>query len=198
MKPILENWRRFLVEQSSPIPKPNLKKKVLFIGDSIMAGISGKIKLNKKKYKVFKRAVSSARVNYSYTNKRGTKITSIYKQFSLNRSKRPNILVINGGINDAWTMCSRSPGWETAFRSFFDILEAASSQENIEKINKLYDSGDTIVYWTARGTGSGIDWESATKQQFEEWGVKYHDLKFGKPIYDLFIDDKNMNTGDWK
>ena len=54
------------------------------------------------------------------------------------------------------------------------------------------------MYWTARGTGSGIDWESATKQQFEEWGVKYHDLKFGKPIYDLFIDDKNMNTEDWK
>ena len=75
---------------------------------------------------------------------------------------------------------------------------SAPIKENIEKANKLYDEGNTIVYWTARGTGSGIDWESATKQQFEEWGVKYHDLKFGKPIYDLFIDDKNMNTGDWK
>ena len=26
------------------------------------------------------------------------------------------------------------------------------------------------------------------------WGVKYHDLKFAKPIYDLFIDDKNINS----
>ena len=37
-----------------------------------------------------------------------------------------------------------------------------------------------------------------TKKQFAQWGVKYHDLKFGKPYYDLFIDDKNMNTKNWK
>ena len=65
---------------------------------------------------------------------------------------------------------------------------------NIKKINKLYDEGKTIVYWTARGTGSGIDWSQTTKEQFVKWGVKYHDLKFGKPIYDLFIDDKNINS----
>ena len=45
---------------------------------------------------------------------------------------------------------------------------------------------------------SGIDWKDVTKNQFKEWGVKYHELKFGKPVYDLFIDDKNMNTIDWK
>ena len=65
---------------------------------------------------------------------------------------------------------------------------------NIQKINKLYDEGNKIVYWTARGTGSGIDWRSVTENQFETWGVKYHELHFGKPIYDLFIDDKNINT----
>jgi hypothetical protein len=65
---------------------------------------------------------------------------------------------------------------------------------NIDKINKLYDEGNTIVYWTARGTGSGIDWSKVTKDQFMKWGVKYHDLKFGKPVYDLFIDDKNINS----
>lgn len=66
--------------------------------------------------------------------------------------------------------------------------------ERIDKINKLYDSGNTIIYWTARGTVTGIDWSEITKKQFEEWGVKYHDLKFGKPAYDLFIDDKNINS----
>ena len=65
---------------------------------------------------------------------------------------------------------------------------------NIEKANKLYDEGNTIVYWTARGTQTGIDWTDVTKKQFSDWGVKYHDLKFGKPYYDLFIDDKNINT----
>jgi hypothetical protein len=66
--------------------------------------------------------------------------------------------------------------------------------ENIEKINNLYDDGNTIIYWTARGTVTGIDWREVTENQFREWGVKYHDLKFGKPAYDLFIDDKNINS----
>lgn len=70
-------------------------------------------------------------------------------------------------------------------------------EQNIEKANQLYDDGHTIVYWTARGTKTGIDWRSHTESQFRTWGVKYHELKFGKPNYDIFIDDKNMNTEDW-
>ena len=27
--------------------------------------------------------------------------------------------------------------------------------ENIQKVNKYHDEGHTIVYWTARGSGSG-------------------------------------------
>lgn len=69
--------------------------------------------------------------------------------------------------------------------------------ENINKANELYDQGHTIVYWTARGATTGIDWRELTEKQFKEWGVKFHDLKFGKPHYDIFIDDKNMNTRDW-
>ena len=75
-----------------------------------------------------------------------------------------------------------------------DYSQASPIISNIRRINELYDSGDTIVYWTARGTGSGIDWREVTEEQFERWGVKYHELKFGKPIYDLFIDDKNINS----
>ena len=63
--------------------------------------------------------------------------------------------------------------------------------ENISKANKLYDDGNTIIYWTARGTVTGMDWKTTTLNQFKEWGVKFHDLKFGKPYYDLFIDDKS-------
>ena len=65
---------------------------------------------------------------------------------------------------------------------------------NIKKVNELFDEGNTIVYWTARGTLTGIDWRNITESQFKQWGVKYHDLKFGKPSYDLFIDDKNINS----
>ena len=52
-----------------------------------------------------------------------------------------------------------------------DYSLAVPIKENIEKINKLYEE-NTIIYWTARGTGSGIDWSEITKKQFEEWGVK--------------------------
>jgi hypothetical protein len=69
--------------------------------------------------------------------------------------------------------------------------------ENIDKANKLYDAGHIIVYWTARGSATGVNWRSVTENQFKKWGVKYHDIKFGKPNYDMFIDDKNINTDDW-
>ena len=75
-----------------------------------------------------------------------------------------------------------------------DYSQAIPMQERIEKINNLYDEGNTIVYWTARGTGSGIDWRQTTMEQFERWGVKCHGLMMGKPVYDLFIDDKNINS----
>lgn len=76
-------------------------------------------------------------------------------------------------------------------RNYPDALPLA---KNIEKINNLYDQGNKIVYWTARGTVTGIDWREVTEEQFKRWGVKYHELKFGKPNYDLFIDDKNINS----
>ena len=79
-----------------------------------------------------------------------------------------------------------------------DYSKSSPITENIEKANLLYDQGNKVVYWTARGTVTGIDWREVTEKQFGKWGVKYHDLKFGKPYYDIFIDDKNMNTKDWE
>ena len=75
-----------------------------------------------------------------------------------------------------------------------DYAKAVPILTNIEKCNTLYDKGHTIVYWTARGTGTGIDWRDVTEKQFKEWEVKYHKLEFGKPVYDLFVDDKNMSA----
>jgi histidinol phosphatase-like enzyme len=64
--------------------------------------------------------------------------------------------------------------------------------ENIKKINRLYDDGNTIVYWTARGSRTNINWYNLTKKQLEDWGAKYHELRVDKPYYDMFIDDKNL------
>jgi len=75
-----------------------------------------------------------------------------------------------------------------------DYSKSTPIKKRIQKINSIYDEGNTVVYWTARGTGSGKNWKKITEEQFEEWGVKYHELKFKKPNYDLFIDDKNVNS----
>ena len=72
--------------------------------------------------------------------------------------------------------------------------QAKPIYENIAKINDLHNNGNYIVYWTARGTSTGKDWTDLTKSQLDRWLVKYDELKFGKPVYDLFIDDKNINS----
>lgn len=79
-----------------------------------------------------------------------------------------------------------------------DYKKSTPIIENIEKANELYTNGNIIVYWTSRGYLTGIDWKELTIEQFKKWGVKYHELKFDKPIYDLFIDDKNINVKEWK
>ena len=33
---------------------------------------------------------------------------------------------------------------------------------------------------------------SFTKKQLKKWNVKYHKLIFGKPSFDLFVDDKTL------
>lgn len=69
---------------------------------------------------------------------------------------------------------------------------AVPVQSNIDKINKLYDEGWKIIYWTARGAVSGVDYKEFTLQQLTEWNCKFHQLMCGdqKPHFDLVIDDK--------
>jgi hypothetical protein len=68
----------------------------------------------------------------------------------------------------------------------------------IAQINALYDAGHRILLFTARGTTTGIDWRATTERQMKTWGVRYHELHFGKPQYDLFIDDRAMSLDEWQ
>ena len=65
----------------------------------------------------------------------------------------------------------------------------------IDKVNRLYAQGDTIIFHTARGTISGLDWRELTERQLKDWGVNYHELYFGKPYADVYIDDKAVPPG---
>lgn len=75
--------------------------------------------------------------------------------------------------------------------------EAKPYTKRIAYINKLYDYGHTIIYWTARGSSSGIDWSDLTKAQLDKWGCKYHELHLNKPSYDVWIDDKAFSDREY-
>ena len=79
--------------------------------------------------------------------------------------------------------------------------KAIPNKENIAKINKLYDKGWYIIYWTARGGSEKSKKENKcyhefTRLQLLNWGCKFQELSTGskgkyiKPPNDLVIDDK--------
>lgn len=69
--------------------------------------------------------------------------------------------------------------------------------DRIERLNKLFDEGNEIHYWTARGAKSGKDWTEFTKRQLGEWGVKSTSIRLGKPHYDKWIDDKAIDAEEY-
>ena len=77
--------------------------------------------------------------------------------------------------------------------------EAIPFDDVLQEINNLYDQGNTIIFMTARGSVSGKDWSDFTKQQLDQWKVKYHKLITNvKPHADIFIDDKAENENSWR
>lgn len=66
-------------------------------------------------------------------------------------------------------------------------------KRTINIINRLYEYGNEIILFTARGYKTGIDWKDITQKQMKDWGVCYHELKFGKPAATFYVDDKNMD-----
>lgn len=78
-----------------------------------------------------------------------------------------------------------------------DYENATPITERINRINHLFDEGNTIIYWTARGGNSGIDWSYFTVKQLFEYGAKYTELRMKKPSYDIWIDDKAIHCDDF-
>lgn len=60
--------------------------------------------------------------------------------------------------------------------------------EWIDRLNELYDEGHYITLWTGRGW----DCEEITKQQLDEFGIKYHTLVLGKPL-GIYVDRDSVN-----
>jgi len=64
----------------------------------------------------------------------------------------------------------------------------------IKIVNNLYNSGHIIKLFTARTCNENMNFETLTKNQLQKWGVKYHELIFGKPECDVYVDDKAINS----
>lgn len=86
------------------------------------------------------------------------------------------------------TICSNTNG---------DYKNAVPYKDRINQINQLYDEGNNIIYFTARGYTTGIDWSETTENQLENWGCKFHEFKIGKPFADIYIDDKAKDIFGW-
>ncbi len=71
-----------------------------------------------------------------------------------------------------------------------DYAAAGPIMENVRRVNALYDHGCHIVLFTARGSGTGKDWREVTAEQMARWGVRHHELRFGKPPADYYVDDR--------
>lgn len=78
-------------------------------------------------------------------------------------------------------------------REDLDYGQALPNEKMIRIINQLYDMGNRIVLFTARGYVTGIDWREVTEKQMKDWGVHYHELHMGKPNADFYVDDRMLS-----
>lgn len=63
----------------------------------------------------------------------------------------------------------------------------------VESINNLYDNGNIVIIYTSRS------WQEY--EMTEHWlkinGVRYNQLVMGKPIGDIWIDDRALKFDNW-
>jgi len=79
------------------------------------------------------------------------------------------------------TICSNTDGKYEMATPFYN---------RISKLKSLADEGHVIIFFTARGSQTGIDWSELTKQQLISWGIQDPIITFSKPFADIYIDDR--------
>lgn len=94
------------------------------------------------------------------------------------------------------TLCTREIGFEHLGPKKYE--HSYPIPHMIEKLNRLYDDGNTIYIYTARGmcqfNGDVSKVYNSlyiiTLNSLKKWGIKHHGLIMGKLHYDYLIDDK--------
>lgn len=116
-----------------------------------------------------------------FRKRREAKMKRLEEQLAEQRKQSEKKLVYRVDIDG--TICT----WDGSG----EYKDAKPRHDQIAKINRLYDAGHTIIYWTSRGMTTGLDWFELTKGQLIEWGAKHHSLEMKKPFYDRLICDKS-------
>ncbi len=78
--------------------------------------------------------------------------------------------------------------------AFFDRPLARPMAGACAALKKLRAAGYTIVVYTARGWGE----YRVTKQWLDEHGFVYDGLHMGKPVADVWIDDRALPFVNWQ
>ena len=82
-----------------------------------------------------------------------------------------------------------------------DYKKSKPIKKNINLVNKLYNKGFYIKIFTARYMGRSNENVIKAKKkglkitikQLKEWKVNYNKLIFGKPSFDIVVDDKSLH-----
>ena len=101
-------------------------------------------------------------------------------------------------MNEAKVFCVDIDGVIATITPNNDYCVAGPRRRTIAAINRLFDDGHRIILFTARGTVTGIDWREETERQLREWGVRHHELHFGKPAADYYVDDRNLSIEEFE
>ena len=81
-----------------------------------------------------------------------------------------------------------------------EYKDATPIERTVKIINKAYNFKFKILIFTGRFYGKcngnlnkilKMD-NGLTKRQLKKWKIKYHRLIFGKPMFDVYVDDKNF------
>jgi uncharacterized HAD superfamily protein len=83
------------------------------------------------------------------------------------------------------TVCSEERTFERAL--------ACPHEGAMEAVNRLFDAGHTVIIYSARGWGE----YRMTKDWLDRHGFKYHSLVLGKPVGDVWIDDRAIRFKTW-
>ena len=76
--------------------------------------------------------------------------------------------------------------------------QAVPYPRRIEHINRLFADGHTIFFYSSRSAAAGVDSSAVTRQQLENWQVRYHQLFMGKPAADFYIGNTCRNVQEWE